>query len=205
VLLQLGVERVLPDSVRSRFWWLYPSATDGVRRWMTAVRGIIEIPYKPETRSCDPCLVKIIYQVGCGLLGQTYSFVGCLLDRSGTPGPGCGRTGCGAGRTTPPAPRPSPTFGGGLTIAVAALVVASATLRMTAGSNRTRAAAIRNSPRIPTRGSPRHHHTGARTSRRAHNRASTRRDSAPGTSHGLGSRHWSRRPASDRTLPSPHT
>jgi hypothetical protein len=37
-----------------------------------AMRGVIEIPYKPETRSCEPCLVKIIYELGCGLLGPSF-------------------------------------------------------------------------------------------------------------------------------------
>ena len=36
------------------------------------MRGVLEIPYKAETRSCEPCLVKIIYELGCGLLGPTF-------------------------------------------------------------------------------------------------------------------------------------
>lgn len=36
------------------------------------MRGVLEIPYKVETRSCEPCLVKIVYELACGLLGPAF-------------------------------------------------------------------------------------------------------------------------------------
>jgi hypothetical protein len=36
------------------------------------MRGVITLPYNRETRSCEPCLVKIIYELACGLLGPTF-------------------------------------------------------------------------------------------------------------------------------------
>ncbi len=37
-----------------------------------AISGVVEIPYEIETRSCEPCLVKIIYEIACGLLGPSF-------------------------------------------------------------------------------------------------------------------------------------
>ena len=36
------------------------------------MRGVIEVPYKIETRSCEPCLIKIICELACGFLGPTF-------------------------------------------------------------------------------------------------------------------------------------
>ena len=36
------------------------------------MRGVITLPYKVETRSCEPCLVKIVYELACRLLGPAF-------------------------------------------------------------------------------------------------------------------------------------